>query len=143
MNSNNVFNKRIKRHINKLINKQINKLHINFIKELIDKLKVNHPEELHTTMDDQLKTDMELIKIIIKNRNEENKDATNHFDCFTLFCAHKSKELGVFPDAFQGNLWKEWKELHLNGEGQYWLDMADRLNGITKQDYENFILKYL
>jgi hypothetical protein len=127
MNSINVFNK------------QINELQINLIQEFIDKLKVKTPEseECHIAMDEQLKIDKELIKVTIKNINKKTKKINNQdtpkktpkFNCWRLFCAHKSKE---FPDATQSEKWglasAEWTELKLNGGDQHWKELADKLN---------------
>jgi hypothetical protein len=127
MNSINVFGK------------QINELHINFIQEFIDKLKVKTPEdeEFHIAMDEQLKIDKELIKVIFKNINKKTKKINNKdtpkktpkFNCWRLFCAQKSKE---FPDASQSEKWglasAEWAELKLNGGDQHWKELADTLN---------------
>lgn len=126
MNSINVFNKHFL------------ELHSNFIQEFIDKLKVTLPEQFHTIMDEQLKTDKEQIKLNIKNINKKNKKINNQdtpkkpakANCWRLFCAHKSKE---FPDhVSQNEKWglasEEWALLKLNGGDKYWKDLADKLN---------------
>ena len=59
MNSINVFNK------------QLVEFQGTFIQEFIDKLKVNLPEEFHSIMDEQLNTDKEQIKDVIKNINKQ------------------------------------------------------------------------
>jgi hypothetical protein len=128
MNSINVFSK------------QVNELHINFIQEFIDKLKVKTPEseEFHIAMDEQLKIDKELIKVTIKNINKNTKKINNQdapkktpkFNCWRLFCAHKSKE---YPDATQSDVSAEWAELKLNGGDQHWKDLADKLNSETAE----------
>lgn len=125
MNSINVFNK------------QIIELQGTFIQDFIEKIKINIPEEHHSTLDQQLKEDMDLIKDNIKNINKKhkkiiNKDAPKKptkANCWRLFCAHKSKE---YPDASQNEKWglasAEWAELKLNGGDKYWKDLADQLN---------------
>jgi hypothetical protein len=120
-----------------VFNKQVLELHSNFLKDFIDKLKVDVPEEVHTIMDEQLKTEQDLIKLNIKNINKKNKKNINKdtpkkptkANCWRLFCTHRSKEL---TEASQSEKWglcsAEWAELKLNGGDQYWKDMADKLN---------------
>jgi hypothetical protein len=120
-----------------VFNKQVLELHSNFLKDFIDKLKVDVPEEVHTIMDEQLKTEQELIKLNIKNINKKNKKITNKdtpkkptkANCWRLFCAYKSKDL---TEASQSEKWglcsAEWAELKLTGGDKYWKDLADKLN---------------
>ena len=120
-----------------VFNKQVLELHSNFLKDFIDKLKVDVPEEVHTIMDEQLKTEQEVIKLNIKNINKKNKKIINKdtpkkptkANCWRLFCTHRSKEL---TETSQSEKWglcsAEWAELKLNGGDQYWKDMADKLN---------------
>ena len=120
-----------------VFNKQVLELHSNFLKDFIDKLKVDVPEEVHTIMDEQLKTEQELIELNIKNMNKKNKKNINKdtpkkptkANCWRLFCAQKSKD---FPEASQSEKWglcsAEWAELKLNGGDKYWKDLADKLN---------------
>ena len=125
MNSINVFNK------------QLIELQATFIQEFIDKLKVNLPEDYHSIMDEQLKTDKEQIKDNIKNINKKIKKINNQdapkkpakANCWRLFCTEKSKELTDVP---QNEKWamcsKLWEEVKTNGGDKYWKDLADQLN---------------
>jgi len=120
-----------------VINKQVLELHSSFLKDFIDKLKVDVPEEVHTIIDEQLKTEQELIKLNIKNINKKNKKIIDKdtpkkptkANCWRLFCAFKSKE---FPDNTPSEKWalcsNEWKALKLTGEDKYWKDLADEHN---------------
>ena len=116
-------------------NKPILDLYSNTIQELIDKLKVNIPEEYHSIMDEQFKQDIAVMKLYIKNTN---KIKNKHIDApkkpirlngWHVFCAEKSKELTDVP---QNEKWtilsKEWAELKSNGGDKYWRDLADMRN---------------
>jgi len=125
MNSINVFNTHVL------------ELNSNFLKDFIEKLKVNVSEEVHTIMDEQLKTELELIKLNIKNINKKNKKIINKdtpkkptkANCWRLFCAYESKK---FPNNTPSEKWglcsNEWKALKLNGGDKYWKDLADEHN---------------
>ena len=125
-------------------NKPILDLYSNTIQELIDKLKVNIPEEYHSIMDEQFKQDFAVMKLYIKNTN---KIKNKHIDApkkptrkngWQVFCAEKSKELTNVP---QNEKWtilsKEWAELKSNGGDKYWRDLADTRNSKITDNSDN------
>ena len=99
-------------------------------------------------MEEQLKTEQELIKLNIKNIKKKNKKIINKdtpkkptkANCWRLFCAQKSKD---FPEASQSEKWglcsAEWAELKLSGGIKYWKDLADKHNSEIS-DYDTSIV---